>query len=98
MFTTRLTTRTHPWKNARPYDDFDKLSVDSDQPFLLHVGGNQWYKNRLGVLCIFSILRKLTRDQTLTLVMVGKPWTAEMRQFVVENGMSDVTLELTGGC
>jgi glycosyltransferase involved in cell wall biosynthesis len=73
----------------------EKLSVDSNQPFLLHVGGNQWYKNRLGVLCIFSILRKLTRNQTLTLVMVGKPWTAEMRQFVVENGISDVTLELT---
>jgi glycosyltransferase involved in cell wall biosynthesis len=28
--------------------------------------------------------------------MVGKPWTTEMRQFVSENGMSDLTLELTG--
>ena len=30
------------------------------------------------------------------LVMVGKPWTAEMRRFILEHGMSDVTMELTG--
>jgi glycosyltransferase involved in cell wall biosynthesis len=88
----------YPYSPMEKYEAvrrLDKLSVGSSQPFLLHVGGNQWYKNRLGVLCIFSILCKLTRDQTLTLVMVGKPWTAEMRQFVVEKRMSDVTLELT---
>jgi glycosyltransferase involved in cell wall biosynthesis len=28
--------------------------------------------------------------------MVGKPWTAEMRQFILENRMGEVTLELTG--
>jgi glycosyltransferase involved in cell wall biosynthesis len=72
-----------------------KLCVDPSRLFLLHVGGNQWYKNRLGVLRIFSTLRNLTGSQTLTLVMVGKPWTAEMRQFILENRMTDVTLELT---
>jgi glycosyltransferase involved in cell wall biosynthesis len=73
-----------------------KLSVDSSQSFLLHVGGNQWYKNRLGVLRIFSMLRKLALGHVLKLVMVGQPWTTEMRQFISENGMSDLTLELTG--
>jgi glycosyltransferase involved in cell wall biosynthesis len=73
-----------------------KLSIDLQQPFLLHVGGNQWYKNRLGVLRIFSILHKLANGQAFKLVMVGKSWTAEMRQFIRENGMSDCTLELTG--
>jgi glycosyltransferase involved in cell wall biosynthesis len=72
-----------------------KLSVDPQQPFLLHVGGNQWYKNRLGVLRIFSLLRKLANGHGLKLVMVGKSWTAEMRQFIREKGMSDCTLELT---
>jgi glycosyltransferase involved in cell wall biosynthesis len=72
-----------------------KLSLEPGQPFLLHVGGNQWYKNRLGVLRIFSILRNRTRAQTFHLVMVGKPWTAEMQQFIREKGMGDVTVELT---
>lgn len=72
------------------------LSIDFSQPFLLHVGGNQWYKNRLGVLRIFSVLRRLARGRTLRLVMVGKPWTTDMRRFILENEMSNVALELTG--
>jgi glycosyltransferase involved in cell wall biosynthesis len=70
------------------------LRLDPNRPFLLHVGGNQWYKNRLGVLQTFSRLRNLTGRQTLRLVMVGKPWTTEMRQFVLENSMTDLTTEL----
>lgn len=73
-----------------------KLFIDPSQPFLLHVGGNQWYKNRLGVLRIFSSFRKLSQDRHFTLVMVGKPWTSEMRRFVAEQGMRDVAVELTG--
>ena len=71
-----------------------RLSVQPDQPFLLHVGGNQWYKNRMGVLRIFSLLRKLSSSQDLKLVMVGKPWTDEMRRFVTKNGLSGSTSEL----
>jgi len=72
-----------------------RLSVDPAQPFLLHVGGNQWYKNRLGVLRIFSLLRAMTTGRNLKLVMVGKPWTTEMRHVVAENGLTDVTAEMT---
>ena len=32
--------------------------LDTSEPFFLHVGGNQWYKNRLGVLEIFSHLQR----------------------------------------
>jgi glycosyltransferase involved in cell wall biosynthesis len=71
------------------------LGLDPRRPFLLHVGGNQWYKNRLGVLRIFSILRNLTKGKALNLVLVGKPWTTEMRQFVLEHGMSEVVFGLT---
>jgi glycosyltransferase involved in cell wall biosynthesis len=73
-----------------------QLGVDPNQPFLLHVGGNQWYKNRLGVLRIFSILTKLMAGRSLRLVMVGKAWTSEMRRFILEYGLSDATLEVTG--
>ena len=60
--------------------------------FLLHVGGNQWYKNRLGVLRIFASVR---RRANLRLVMAGKPWTREMRNFVNRQGLSEDTIELT---
>jgi glycosyltransferase involved in cell wall biosynthesis len=70
------------------------LGIDPSQPFLLHVGGNQWYKNRLGALRIFSALRKLNGGSALKLIMVGKFWTGEMRRFILEQGMTDVTVEL----
>jgi glycosyltransferase involved in cell wall biosynthesis len=73
-----------------------KLSVDPSQPFILHVGGNQWYKNRVGVLRIFSALLKVSKGCALKLVMVGERWNKEMRNFVTENRMSDRAMELTG--
>jgi len=73
-----------------------KLRVDANQRFILHVGGNQWYKNRLGVLRIFSILRKFPAVDAPHLVMVGQPWTAEMRRFISENRLSEITKELVG--
>lgn len=71
-----------------------RLGVNPSSSFLLHVGGNQWYKNRPGVLQIFSNLRKLVPDRTLGLVMVGKPWTDAMRRFVNEERINDATVEL----
>lgn len=44
-------------------------------PFLLHVGGNQWYKNRPGVVEIFAALRASGGEfSELSLVMAGKPF------------------------
>jgi glycosyltransferase involved in cell wall biosynthesis len=73
-----------------------RLRINPAQSFLLHVGGNQWYKNRLGVLRIFWELRNLPDKQNINLVMVGKPWTPEMRRFIIEHGLNDVIFELTG--
>ena len=70
-------------------------SVETGQPFFLHVGGNQWYKNRLGVLKIFSQLQSWISATGTRLIMVGKPWTDEMRQFVSQHGLSDNVTELT---
>lgn len=40
--------------------------------FLLHVGGAHWYKNRAGLLALYTQLRKILRP-TPTLVLVGPP-------------------------
>jgi glycosyltransferase involved in cell wall biosynthesis len=71
-----------------------RMGVNPDGPFLLHVGGNQWYKNRMGVLRIFLALKPVERG--LKLIMVGKGWTSEMRNFVRENELANSISELIG--
>ncbi|HKQ30646.1 MAG TPA: glycosyltransferase family 1 protein [Burkholderiales bacterium] len=66
----------------------------ADTEFLLHVGGNQWYKNRLGVLRIFSELVKLSPTSHLRLVLAGKPCTMEMRRYMDEHGLTGRVIEL----
>ena len=53
------------------------------ESFVLHVGGNQWYKNRIGVLEIFASLSSDIPDTKL--VMVGPPHNAEMSDFFEKN-------------
>lgn len=65
-------------------------------PFFLHVGGNQWYKNRMGVLRIFKHLRARPAFKGHALILVGKPWTDEMRRYVHERGLTDSVLAVDG--
>ena len=60
------------------------LGLDPAQPFFVHVGGNQWYKNRAGVLRLFAELIRHPAYAQHRLVMAGKPWTAEMRALCTE--------------
>ena len=55
-------------------------------PYLLHVGGNQWYKNRMGVLRIYSRLLSLDPGAP-RLFMVGRAFTEEMRDYVARRGL-----------
>lgn len=57
--------------------------------YLLNVGSNQWYKNRLGVMKIALELRKHDRFKQVKLVLAGKPWTAEMRAFAAQHSFAD---------
>ena len=52
--------------------------------FILHVGGNQFYKNRLGVLRIHARLRAMRRDAP-ALVLVGPPVAEEMKALLAED-------------
>lgn len=61
-----------------------KIGIAEGERYLLHVSGDQWYKNRPGVLRIFCMVRERAGDG-LKLVMAGSPLTPEMRQFVSAN-------------
>ncbi|MDQ1085608.1 glycosyltransferase family 1 protein [Siphonobacter sp. SORGH_AS_1065] len=47
-----------------------KWKIDCSQGYLLHVGGNQWYKNRLRVVEIYNAWRE-TSEQSLPLLLIG---------------------------
>ena len=87
----------------RPFQPASAASVASirsraDLPensrYWLHVGGNQWYKNRLGALRIFARLRRRAGFEALQLIMAGAPWTEEMRVFVRQEGIEAVVRPL----
>ena len=42
-------------------------------PYILHIGGEAWYKNRAGVLEIYSMVRRRLSASSPNLVMVGSP-------------------------
>jgi glycosyltransferase involved in cell wall biosynthesis len=64
-----------------------RLGLHPGEVYLFHLGGNQFYKNRLGVLRIFAALIKREEYDSLRLVMAGKPWTAEMHREVASKGL-----------
>ncbi len=49
-----------------------KTSLDLSGGYLLHVGGNQWYKNRVGVIEIYDAWRAHS-SESLPLLMAGRP-------------------------
>jgi glycosyltransferase involved in cell wall biosynthesis len=70
-----------------------RLSLAPEQPYFLHVGGNQWYKNRAGVLRIFSELIRMPEYADANLIMAGKPFTQPMRDLVRELALEGRMIE-----
>jgi glycosyltransferase involved in cell wall biosynthesis len=48
------------------------LGLDLSAGYLLHVGGNVWYKNRLGVLALYEAWRQRYPAARLPLVLLGE--------------------------
>ncbi len=61
--------------------------------FILHVGGNQWYKNRLGVIQIYARLCE-QKSNPPNLVMAGKPFTPALRHSISTLRLEDRVIEL----
>jgi glycosyltransferase involved in cell wall biosynthesis len=67
----------------------DKIVVcAAEAGFILHVGGNQWYKNRIGVLKIFAELCHTRASKGLPnipLILAGQKPSQALERFVKEN-------------
>lgn len=61
--------------------------------FILHVGGNQWYKNRFGVCAIHAELCRLRQSHGLAgvpLLLAGKSPSEQLLAFSMENPDAEV--------
>ena len=89
----------HPVEERDPEMD-RRLGLLPGTKYLLHVGGNQWYKNRLGVLHLFAAFRNhwMARNMAgeIRLLMVGKSFTEPMREFVKSRSLTDSIAEMQG--
>jgi glycosyltransferase involved in cell wall biosynthesis len=61
--------------------------------FLLHLGGTQWYKNRHGLLDIYTRLRG-ELAQPPALLLAGKPLPAETEAHLQSLGLADSVFQL----
>ena len=68
---------------------WEKLSaygLNRETRFILNVGGNQWYKNRCGVVQIFKSLREKSGSDNLKLVLAGKKPDDKLAQEIDSSG------------
>ena len=56
----------------------EEYNLNLEESFVLHVGGNQFYKNRKGVILIYEAWRNKTKEN-LPLIMIGPEATAELK-------------------
>jgi glycosyltransferase involved in cell wall biosynthesis len=64
--------------------------------YLLHVGGNHWYKHRAGVLRIAGALRRRPDFADLRLVMVGEPLDPDLMALAEAEGIAEHLHPLPG--
>lgn len=67
----------------------ERLRIPLRNGYLLHVGGNQFYKNRKGVLFIYNAWRE-EKANSLPLLMVGARPTAELEKLKESKYPSDI--------
>lgn len=83
----------HPEDPSTAASALRALGVDTNTPFLLHVGVELPRKNRLGVLRAFAALTQSPQAQALwpdlKLVYIGPALTDEMRAFAEEHRLID---------
>lgn len=82
----------YPYQPMNPEDAWHRLAkfgISRGTRFLLHVGGNQWYKNRAGLVQIFKAIKACKDGAEFQLVMAGKPWTDDLRIAAETSGLAD---------
>jgi glycosyltransferase involved in cell wall biosynthesis len=80
----------HPVPVATAHTLLARMGLAPGTPYVLHVGSNSWYKNRLAVVRIFASLRGHTAFAEAHLLLAGKPWDEDLTQAVAASGCEGV--------
>jgi glycosyltransferase involved in cell wall biosynthesis len=73
-----------------------RLGLAASESYFLHVGGNQWYKNRPAVVQIFRELAAMPEYATAKLVMAGKPLPASLKALIDASELADRVIAVIG--
>jgi glycosyltransferase involved in cell wall biosynthesis len=86
----------YPYQKLAPLQVLEALSKGfpwvREEPYLLHVGSNSWYKNRKGIVEAFLILKKRYRIPH-RLVLAGEPLANPLRKRLQGEGLSDAVVD-----
>jgi len=69
--------------------------IDLSNGYILHVGGNQWYKNRAGVIAIYNAWRDKS-DLKIPLLMLGLPPSSVLRDMYSASSYKEDIYFLSG--
>lgn len=83
-----------PMNENKANDLIAKRLPQLNKPYVFHLGGNQWYKNRVGVAEIFAELIQHQEYEHHLLVLAGKSWPDDLHKKIKELGIRDKTFEL----
>jgi glycosyltransferase involved in cell wall biosynthesis len=73
----------------------EMLDRDLINGYILHIGGNQWYKNRLGVISIYETWRNIYNNG-LPLILIGPPPNDKLRERCEQSVYKDDIVLLSG--
>lgn len=79
----------HPMPINKARSQLKSFIRSEPWPFFLHVGGNQWYKNRPGVVRIFRNLVQLPAFKNHHLILAGKPLSSTLREQIQRSGLEE---------
>ncbi|QSA98582.1 glycosyltransferase family 1 protein [Methylococcus sp. EFPC2] len=79
----------HPMGAAETEDTLRDLGIAPDLPLVLHVGSDEWKKNRRAVAEIFAELRRMDHPLAGQLVFVGAPLEEPLRRYLQQAGLQD---------
>lgn len=89
----------HPYCPMSASDVAARLTAHGIPPgarYLLHVGGNHWYKHRSAALRIAAALRRIDGHGDIRLVMVGEPLDDTLRTLAATENLTGHLHELPG--
>ena len=75
----------------------NEFQVELKAGFILHVGGNQFYKNRKGVIKIYDTWRQIS-EQTLPLILIGSKPNKDLIKLKQRSEYSSSIIFLTSIC